>query len=42
VSRAVLAGVLVGLLFDPDGGNYVFLQNVGRLSLDYTVLYFRK
>jgi hypothetical protein len=29
------AGFLLGLLFDPDDGNDMFLRNVGSLPMDY-------
>jgi hypothetical protein len=32
-------GFLLGILFDPDDGGDIFLQNVGRLSTDYMTLY---
>jgi hypothetical protein len=35
------ADFLLGLLFDPESGGYVFLRNIGRLSTDYVVLYSR-
>jgi hypothetical protein len=35
-------GFLLGLLFDPENGGVMFLQNVGLLSLDYTALYPRR
>jgi hypothetical protein len=33
---------LLGLFFDPEDGDNIFLQNVGRLSTNYTVLYPRR
>jgi hypothetical protein len=33
------AALLLGLLFDTEGGGNVFLRNSGRLSSDYMVLY---
>jgi hypothetical protein len=32
------AGFLLGLLFNPEDGGNMFLQNAGSLSVDYTVL----
>jgi hypothetical protein len=37
-SHLLLVGFLHGLLFDPEDGN-MFLQNIGRLSTDYTAIY---
>jgi hypothetical protein len=33
----LLTGFLLGLVFDPEDGGYMFLQNI-RLSPDYTAL----
>jgi hypothetical protein len=33
---------LLGLVFDPEYGGYMFLRNVGWLSTDYTALYPRR
>jgi hypothetical protein len=30
---------LLGLLYDPEDGSYMFLQNIGSLSADYMALY---
>jgi hypothetical protein len=30
---------MIGLLFDPEEGGYMFLRNVSWLSVDYTTLY---
>jgi hypothetical protein len=30
------AGFLLGLFFDPDDDGEIFMQNAGRLSMDYT------
>jgi hypothetical protein len=36
------AGFLLGLFFDPEDGNDIFLQNVDSLSTDYTTFYPRR
>jgi hypothetical protein len=36
------AGVLLGLLFDPEDGGDMMLRNVHRLSPDYKTLYSRR
>jgi hypothetical protein len=36
------AGLLFGFFFDPENGGNMFLQNVGRLLMDYMALYPRK
>jgi hypothetical protein len=36
------AGFLLGLLFHPEDGSGMSLQNVSSLSLDYIVLYPRR
>jgi hypothetical protein len=41
-SRDLLAGILSGLLFVPEDGGDMFLQNVGLLSPDYRALCPRK
>jgi hypothetical protein len=41
-SRTLLAGFLLGLLFDPEDGGSVFLQNVVVLLSDYIALYPRR
>jgi hypothetical protein len=38
-SRAFHAGFLLGLFFDPEDGDGMFLQNVSSLSMDYMALY---
>jgi hypothetical protein len=41
-SSSLHAGFLLGILFDPEGGSRMFLQNFGLLSPDYTALYPRR
>jgi hypothetical protein len=36
------AGLLLGLLFDPEDGSDMLSRNVGRLSQDCTALYPRR
>jgi hypothetical protein len=36
------AGFLLGLFFDPEDGDDMFLRNFRRLSADYTALYPRR
>jgi hypothetical protein len=36
------AGFLLSLLFSPEDGSDVILQNIGSLSVEYTALYPRK
>jgi hypothetical protein len=36
------ASLLLGLFFDPEDGDDIFLRNVGWLSTDYTALYHRR
>jgi hypothetical protein len=40
--KAGHTGFLLGLFFDPEDGGDMFLQNVGLLSMEYTVLYSRR
>jgi hypothetical protein len=37
----LLADYLFGLLFDPEDGGSMFLQNVVELLLDYNALYLK-
>jgi hypothetical protein len=36
------AGFLLGLIFDPEDGGDIFLQNIHSLSTVYTALYSRR
>jgi hypothetical protein len=36
------ADFLLGLLFDPEDGDAIFLRNVGLVSLDYKAIYLRR
>jgi hypothetical protein len=38
----LLAGFMLGLLFDPEDGDTTFHQSVGGLLLDYTALHPRR
>jgi hypothetical protein len=38
----LFACFLLGLLFKPEDGGNMFLWNVGWLSADYMLLYFRR
>jgi hypothetical protein len=35
----LLAGILISLLFDPEDGGSMFLQNIGSLLSDYLALH---
>jgi hypothetical protein len=37
----ILAGVLLGLLFDLEDGSSEFFRNVGMLHRNYTALHFK-
>jgi hypothetical protein len=42
IAAELHAGFLLGLFSDPEDGGDMFLQCVGRLPTDYTVLYPRR
>jgi hypothetical protein len=41
-AKCFLAGLLLGLFFDPEDGNNMFLRNVGRFLTDCMALYLRR
>jgi hypothetical protein len=42
IMKQVANRACVGLLFDPENGGNMFLQNVDWFSVDYTTLYPRR